>query len=72
MQEGFIGSPLGFKGGLWGISVTTGWIVLKFGDMIDMDMKLCKRVSTGPPWGSKGVHGASQLSLDRLFLNLEI
>ena len=26
-------------------SVTTGWTVLKFGDMVDMDVKLCNRVS---------------------------
>ena len=26
-------------------SVTTGWVVLKFRDMVDMDMKLCKNVS---------------------------
>ena len=31
-----------------GFSVTTGQIVLKYGDMIDMDMKFCKRVSKGP------------------------
>ena len=27
------------------VSVTTGWNVLKFEDMVDMDVKLCKRVS---------------------------
>ena len=27
------------------VSVTTGWIVLKFGDMVEMDVNLCKRVS---------------------------
>ena len=26
-------------------SLTTGWNVLKFLDMVDMDLKLCKRVS---------------------------
>ena len=26
------------------ISVTTGWIVLKLGDMVDVDVKLCNRV----------------------------
>ena len=33
---------------VWTSSITTGRIVLKFGDMIDMDMKFCKRISKDP------------------------
>ena len=34
-------------------SVTTGRIVLKFGDMVNMDVKLCKRLSKFKMSGSK-------------------
>ena len=39
-------------------SVTTGQVVLKFGDMVDMDAKLCNRVSKC--WTLKLAHGCAQ------------
>ena len=48
LQDAFKGSPSGFKGGPWSISVTTRRIVWRFGDMIEIDMTLCKRVSKVP------------------------
>ena len=57
LQEGFKiqngrleGCPRGMpKFCLDKFSVTTGWIVLNFGDLMDMNMKFCNRVSKGPP-----------------------
>ena len=39
-------------------SLTTGWVVLKFGDMVDMDVKLCNRVSKFKMIDSKAGPGA--------------